>query len=112
MGGGAGSCRSGRNGLHGSQSLGGRFGRHLGRRRGSLSWYRSCWGRRTRLRAATLKLRANPLVADVLIYQEAVRYALEYGEFFKADEIATDAVGESLADALLDGSGVGKQVTA
>jgi len=41
-----------------------------------------------RLRDATAKLRANPLLPDVLIYQEAVRYALQYNEFFKADEIA------------------------
>src|SRR6476620_4126720 len=41
-----------------------------------------------RLRAATDKLKGHPLVADVLIYQEAVRYALQYNEFFKADEIA------------------------
>jgi Prolyl oligopeptidase family len=40
------------------------------------------------LRAATTKLAKNPLLADVLIYQEAVRYALEYNEFFKADEVA------------------------
>ena len=41
-----------------------------------------------RLRAATSKLAKNPLLPDVLIYQEAVRYALEYNEFFKADEVA------------------------
>jgi hypothetical protein len=41
-----------------------------------------------RLRAAVDKLRGNPLLPDVLIYQEAVRYALQYNEFFKADEIA------------------------
>jgi predicted peptidase len=41
-----------------------------------------------RLREATAKLKANPLLPDVLIYQEAVRYALQYNEFFKADEIA------------------------
>src|SRR6059036_3915512 len=41
-----------------------------------------------RLRAATEKLKANPLLPDVLIYQEAVRYALEYNEFFNANEIA------------------------
>lgn len=41
-----------------------------------------------RLRGLTDKLRDNPLVADVLIYHEAVRYALEHNEFFKADEIA------------------------
>ena len=40
------------------------------------------------LRAAIDKLRDNRLLADVLIYHEAVRYALEYKEFFKADEIA------------------------
>lgn len=40
------------------------------------------------LRAATAKLGKNPLLPDVLIYQEAVRYALEYNEFFKADEVA------------------------
>lgn len=41
-----------------------------------------------RLGAAIDKLRDNPLLADVLIYHEAVRYALAYNEFFKADEIA------------------------
>jgi hypothetical protein len=40
------------------------------------------------LRATTAKLAKNPLLPDVLIYQEAVRYALEYNEFFKADEVA------------------------
>ncbi len=41
-----------------------------------------------RLRDATAKLANQPLLPDVLIYQEAVRYALQYNEFFKADEIA------------------------
>jgi hypothetical protein len=41
-----------------------------------------------RLRDATAKLKTNPLLPDILIYQEAVRYALQYNEFFKADEIA------------------------
>src|SRR5580704_14796646 len=41
-----------------------------------------------RLRAATAKLAKNPLLPDVLIYQEAVRFALDYNEFFKADEVA------------------------
>jgi hypothetical protein len=41
----------------------------------------------SRLRDATAKLKANPLLPDVLIYQEAVRYALQYNEFFKPDEI-------------------------
>jgi hypothetical protein len=40
------------------------------------------------LHAATAKLGGHPLAADVLIYEKAVRYALEYQEFFKADEIA------------------------
>ncbi len=40
------------------------------------------------LRASIAKLKANPLLPDVLIYQEAVRYALQDNEFFKADEIA------------------------
>ena len=41
-----------------------------------------------RLRAAAAKLQKNPLLPDVLIYHEAVRYALEYREFFKPAEIA------------------------
>jgi dienelactone hydrolase len=41
-----------------------------------------------RLKAATEKLKGNALLPDVLIYQEAVRYALQYNEFFRADEIA------------------------
>src|SRR5215471_7602865 len=40
------------------------------------------------LRGATAKLAKNPLLPDVLIYLEAVRYALEYNEFFKPDEVA------------------------
>ncbi len=40
------------------------------------------------LRAETAKLTKNPLLPDVLIYQEAVRFALDYDEFFKADEAA------------------------
>src|SRR5690349_22587077 len=60
-----------------------------------------------RLRAATAKLKGNPLVADVLIYQEAVRYALQYNEFFKADEIAKGKVllahGEERARQLAEG---------
>src|ERR1022692_2701225 len=60
-----------------------------------------------KLRAATEKLRTNPLIADVLIYQEAVRYALQYGEFFKADEIAKAKVllarGEERAQQLAQG---------
>jgi hypothetical protein len=40
------------------------------------------------LRAAIDKLRGNPLLPDVLIYSEAVRFALQYNEFFNANEIA------------------------
>lgn len=40
-----------------------------------------------RLRAATQSLKANPLLPDVLIYQEAVRFSLEYQEFYKPAEI-------------------------
>ena len=40
------------------------------------------------LRGSIAKLKNNPLLPDVLIYQEAVRFALEDNEFFKADEIA------------------------
>jgi predicted peptidase len=41
-----------------------------------------------RLKTVTEKLRDNPLLPDVLIYSEAVRYALQYNEFFKPEEIA------------------------
>src|SRR6266498_2589012 len=41
-----------------------------------------------RLRAATANLKKSPLLPDVVIYQEAVRYALQYNEFFKPAEIA------------------------
>lgn len=60
-----------------------------------------------RLREATSQLKANPLLPDVLIYQEAVRYALQYNEFFKADEIAKAKVllqkGEERARQLASG---------
>jgi len=42
----------------------------------------------SRLHAATQKLKSNPLLPDVLIFQEAVRFALEYNEFYKPAEIA------------------------
>ena len=41
-----------------------------------------------RLRSSIDKLAGNPLLPDVLIYHEAVRYALQYNEFFKLDEVA------------------------
>src|SRR5437867_3128501 len=34
------------------------------------------------------KLPANPLLPDVQIFHEAVRYALQYSEFFKPEDIA------------------------
>ena len=40
------------------------------------------------LRASIDKLKSGPLLPDVLIYHEAVRYALQYNEFFKPAEIA------------------------
>ena len=40
------------------------------------------------LRASIDKLKTGPLLPDVLIYHEAVRYALQYNEFFKPAEIA------------------------
>src|ERR1051325_1645791 len=60
-----------------------------------------------RLRAATARLKASPLLPDVLIYQQAVRYALEFNEFFKPDEIAKAKVllkeGEERARLLASG---------
>jgi hypothetical protein len=40
-----------------------------------------------RLHAAIEKLGGHPLLPDVLIYHEAVRYALQYNEFFKLEEV-------------------------
>jgi dienelactone hydrolase len=40
-----------------------------------------------RLKAAMEKLKDHPLLPDVMIYHEAVRYALQYNEFFKTEEI-------------------------
>ncbi len=40
------------------------------------------------LDAAIEPIQANPLLPDVLIYREAVRYALKYNEFFSPAEIA------------------------
>src|SRR5262245_9651137 len=39
------------------------------------------------LQASTEKLKSTPLLPDVLIYQQAVRYALQYNEFLKPEEI-------------------------
>jgi predicted peptidase len=60
-----------------------------------------------RLRTNIDKLRGNPLLADAMVYYEAVRYALEYNEFFKPDEIAKAKTlllhGEQRAQLLAEG---------
>ena len=59
------------------------------------------------LRAEIEKLHGNPLLPDVLIYSEAVRYALQYNEFFNANEIPKARTllqhGEERARQLADG---------
>ena len=59
------------------------------------------------LRTATAKLHGNPLLADVLIFQEAVRTALDFDGFYKADEFAKASAllreGEERAAQLADG---------
>jgi len=59
------------------------------------------------LQIAIDKLKGNPLLPDVLIYREAVRYALQYNEFFKPEEIAKAKIllkhGEERARQLSDG---------
>ena len=59
------------------------------------------------LRGEVEKLRANPLAPDVMIYSEAVRFALEYHEFFNANEVAKArnllAHGEARARELAEG---------
>jgi dienelactone hydrolase len=68
-----------------------------------------------RLKAATEKLKGNALLPDVLIYQEAVRVALQYGEFFRADEIAKAKAllrtGEERARLLANGESPWKHAT-
>ncbi len=59
------------------------------------------------LRASIDKLKTGPLLPDVLIYHEAVRYALQYNEFFKPAEIAAAKTllqqGETRAAQLAEG---------
>jgi len=59
------------------------------------------------LRASIDKLKTGPLLPDVLIYHEAVRYALQYNEFFKPAEIAAAKTllqqGEARAAQLAEG---------
>jgi dienelactone hydrolase len=68
-----------------------------------------------RLKAATERLKGNALLPDVLIYQEAVRVALQYGEFFRADEIgkakALLRTGEERARLLANGESPWKRTT-
>ena len=53
------------------------------------------------------KIRSNPLAPDVQIFHNAVRYALQYNEFFKPDEIGRAKQllrqGQERADALAGG---------
>jgi dienelactone hydrolase len=59
------------------------------------------------LQASIEKLKANPLVVDIQIYSEAVRYALQYNEFFAVGDIAKAKVllqhGQERADQLAAG---------
>ncbi len=60
-----------------------------------------------RLKTAIDKLGNNPLLPDVMIYHEAVRYALAYNEFFNVNDIAKAKVllqhGEERAQQLSQG---------
>ncbi len=60
-----------------------------------------------RLSAAVEKIKDHVYAPDVIIFREAVRYALTYNEFFKVEEIARakDLLkqGQERADALLHG---------
>lgn len=60
-----------------------------------------------RLKAAIDKLGNHPLLPDVMIYHEAVRYALTYNEFFNVNEIAKAKTllqhGEERAKQLAEG---------
>jgi hypothetical protein len=40
------------------------------------------------LQSSAAKLKDNPLLPDILVFSEAVRFAVEYDEFFKATEFA------------------------
>jgi poly(3-hydroxybutyrate) depolymerase len=60
------------------------------------------------LQAAAAKLKDNPLLPDVLVFSEAVRFALQYNEFYKPGEIAAAKAllrsGEERAAQLAAGS--------
>jgi hypothetical protein len=59
------------------------------------------------LQASAAKLKGNPLLPDVLIFSEAVRFSLEYNEFYKPAEIAAAKTllqqGEERAEQLAAG---------
>ncbi len=61
-----------------------------------------------RLSASIEKLKDKPLLPDVLVFREAVRYALTYNEFFKPEEVfrAKELLrqGQSRADELTNGT--------
>ncbi len=62
----------------------------------------------TRLKKSIDALKQNPLIADVMIYDKAVSFALEGNEFYKPTEIAQAkkllAEGQARADALAAGT--------
>src|SRR5882724_6449421 len=62
----------------------------------------------SRLGRSVEEIRNNPLAPDVIIFHNAVRYALQYDEFFKTEEIARAKEllrqGQERADSLAGGS--------
>src|SRR5215468_5596848 len=60
-----------------------------------------------RLQEATSRLKGNPVLPEVLVYQEAVRWALDYNEFLNVNEVAKAKVlireGEERAAQLAQG---------
>jgi dienelactone hydrolase len=62
----------------------------------------------SRLATSMKKLQGNPLLPDVQIFYDAVRYALTYNEFFKPEEIGRAkellAHGQTRADELTNGT--------
>src|SRR5215469_5659930 len=59
------------------------------------------------LQSEIAKLHGNPLLPDVMIYSEAVRFALDYNEFFNPNEVAKARMllehGEERARELAEG---------
>jgi poly(3-hydroxybutyrate) depolymerase len=59
------------------------------------------------LQDSAAKLKGNPLLPDILVFSEAVRFSLEYNEFFKPAEIAAAKallrIGEERAEQLAAG---------